>query len=135
MTQEEILEGNKLIAEFMGAKPCKNYWREDALEHEDWEHDEWTNTTREYFVTKIHKVSELKYHSSWDWLMPVVEKIEMDCKCDVHIYAHYNWKEPNRCAIYDWKDKEIASKSNDSKIIAVWLAVVEFIKWHNNETR
>jgi len=22
------------------------------------------------------KISDLKYHSSWDWLMPVIEKIE-----------------------------------------------------------
>lgn len=24
----------------------------------------------------VNRLSELKYHSSWDWLMPVVEKIE-----------------------------------------------------------
>ena len=24
----------------------------------------------------VHRLSELKYHTSWDWLIPVVEKIE-----------------------------------------------------------
>jgi len=25
---------------------------------------------------KVERINELQYHSSWDWLMPVVEKIE-----------------------------------------------------------
>lgn len=41
------MENNKLIAEFMGA-----------------------------VGSPMYKPNEMKYHSSWDWLMPVIEKIE-----------------------------------------------------------
>jgi len=53
---------NKLIAEFMGLSHCSEGWitipyhgREEVAEEEI--------------------VDELRYHTSWDWLMPVVEKI------------------------------------------------------------
>jgi|ERR1039457_971527 hypothetical protein len=48
MTEENILEGNYLIAKFCGAIGTENYIRN----------------------------SYNRYHVSWDMLMPVVEKIE-----------------------------------------------------------
>lgn len=68
MTNREILEGNKLIAEFMGFEKNGNIY---------------TNKPRSYpsslFLYKglNNKVMEddLRFHSSWDWLMPVVRKI------------------------------------------------------------
>src|SRR5437870_607544 len=34
---------------------------------------------------KICMVANLKYHTSWDWLMPVVEKIEsLDFQADIY---------------------------------------------------
>ena len=59
MSEQEIIEGNKLIAEFMGYKFI-----------EDW-HQYWRLSDKHLLLE-----NELKYHSSWDWLMPVVEKIE-----------------------------------------------------------
>ena len=64
-----IQENNKLIAEFMGWEIYKNVGREV-----------------EYFVKgqleTHHKVVDnwlsflnMKYHSSWDWLMPCIQKI------------------------------------------------------------
>ena len=28
----------------------------------------------------IYKESEYKYHESWDWLIPIVQKIEEECE-------------------------------------------------------
>lgn len=58
MTENEIMEGNKLIAGFLG-------W-------ESGRYDNLPNTLHKYSgkeEIRLH-VSELQYHSSWDWLMP-----------------------------------------------------------------
>lgn len=67
------------------------------------------------------------WHKSWDWLMPVVEKIEtMD---GIRFII-----EKNRvlvCAIsgdeYYWN----SGTTYDTKLQTTYNAVVEFIKWYN----
>ena len=59
------IEGNKLIAEFMG---LATYQSEHKLGRKN----------KPTFVIKDNKhltIRQVKYHSSWDWLMPVVAKI------------------------------------------------------------
>jgi len=57
-----IIEKNKIIAEFMGLK--KPY---ELPQH---------GTVRPNGSFKTEFLAEqLKYHSSWDWLMPVIKKI------------------------------------------------------------
>ena len=54
------LENNKLIAEFMG-------WVDMGEKvHPNWVHPD---------ESSILFIKNFMYHSSWDWLMPVVEKI------------------------------------------------------------
>lgn len=77
----------------------------------------------------VYPLDKLEYHSSWDWLMPVVEKIEsigaysveID-KYKVRVFHITTWK--NRTVFY-------AETIEKKKIDVVWSAVVEFIKWHN----
>lgn len=107
MTQEQI-EGNKLIAEFMGGK-LKHY-----------------NLSNEPYYQMPNKQQwmpeRLIYYSSWDWLMPVVEKIEkLGLKCEIGIAS---------CVIYSAK-YNVEKVYAETKIKATWLAVVEFIKWYN----
>jgi hypothetical protein len=72
MTKEEITEGNKLIAQFMGYQ----YEIGGGIEPSGW----YTlvpltfsdGFTREYLCREDSKLS---YHKSWDWMMPVVDKI------------------------------------------------------------
>lgn len=61
LTPQEKIEGNKLIAEFMGATPLENdnHWFKGL--------DPYPHPMRE---------TSLEYHTSWDWIMPVVEKIK-----------------------------------------------------------
>ncbi len=62
MTEQEILEGNKLIAEFMG-------WKLSEIRIQKKEH--WyKNPNKETFI----QAENFEYHSSWDWLMPSIKK-------------------------------------------------------------
>ena len=81
------MNNNKLIAEFMG-------------------YDIITEAEKDKFPTVL-TTKDVKYHTSWDWLMPVVEKIEMECEgVPIQLLD---------CSLY-------------SEIGEVYQAVVEFIK-------
>lgn len=104
-------ENNKLIAEFMGAvgSPMYNPIEWDIYitgfldvdaNHENAQH--------------FYKPNEMKYHSSWDWLMPVVE----------------------RCYQCDFEEGgDLHMMLNDAimtiNIKEVYKVVVEFINWYN----
>ncbi len=110
MKQMDIINGNKLIAEFDGKiKDSDSEW--------------WRG-----FDLIIHKKpssheSQLEYHSSWDWIMQVVDKIESLRHPRTFTVKIFN----NHCRIGDFKPVTHCG----SKITAVWLAVIEFINWHN----
>ena len=72
MTTEEVLSGNRLICDFMGVKPKSYipevfYWQDAPFFY-----------VSEHGMEKVMDaiVGYVKYHKSWDWLMPVVEKIK-----------------------------------------------------------
>jgi len=112
------MKGNKLIAEFMGMQHTDIGWydNEEALKLKD-------NT-----------FDKLNYHESWDWLMPVVEKIEEQHGCDftasrrraTRTYDANFMDEVNNYVVYveDCKDRQEAT----------YKAVVEFIKQLNKES-
>ena len=116
-------KGNKLIAEFMipNWELLKSVNYNGEIERENL-----------YIATLMcsNEYNDLKYHTSWSRLMPVVEKIE-----DLGYYTEINKKinGGNYVHISDNSlNKDIAqSYGLSSKINAVWLAVVEFIKWYN----
>lgn len=78
-------------------------------------------------------IEELKYNNSWDWLMPVVEKIENlrldnDLRFGVEIHV-------NGCRIMrSWTTsaiKDFGWHQTGSKIKSTYNAVIQFIKWYN----
>jgi len=118
MTQEEILEGNKLIAEFMGgqSKEKCSPWIRGYISEEE------INFQEEDYPENPHdgscwKFSELKYHSSWDWLIPCINKIYQSNE-------YYKWKDAS-----GQFENEVFI--NTKFIEVTWSAVVEFIKWYN----
>ena len=93
--------------------------------------------------TRYH-VSVLQYHTSWDWLMPVVEKIEkihddFHGYFGVHIYS-------NSCTIQgtnlrtDPENFHPAYMSDpnlicETKIESTWYNILQFIQWYNKTTK
>jgi len=81
----------------------------------------------------------LQYHNNWNWIIVVVEKIEaMTSNSGGHwgVYIHSNC-----CVIQDTKWHQDHSKwywaedYGNTKIEAVWLAVVKWIQWYNNNVK
>jgi hypothetical protein len=103
---QEILSNNALIAEFMGMPESNNGLFSN--------------------VSKTYRPSELKYHESWDWLMPVVEKIESVIPDDSVVTIANN-----DCTIPFLADEFDIEITGTSKIDAVYKAVVLAIKWYN----
>lgn len=62
MTKDEIIEGNKLIAEFMEIPKCGRCSDCGAYQ---------------YSPAVIWYPSEMRYLESWDWLMPVIKKMDI----------------------------------------------------------
>jgi hypothetical protein len=64
-----------------------------------------------------------KFETSWDWLMPVVEKID---QC----YSLVGGLTDDYCARYEKVENAI---TNNYSITEAYQAVVEFIKWYNSQ--
>ena len=112
----EIKENKRLIAKFMGYIDNGDG---EYLIHPDTNYDHSLNDF-DWFL----------YHNSWEWLMPVVEKINTldDYGYSVIIHQHYTEVYKN-----EPKPVVIISTSGDDCIKGVYNAVVEFIKWYNKK--
>lgn len=108
MKNEVITENNILIAEFM------NY-----------EKQTWSYNDAVAYYTPFKENSlfsdKLKFHTDWNWLMQVVEKIFNTCEIT-----------PDELD-YEWGIlfKQIHNSFYYPKIEAVYNACIEFIKWYN----
>ena len=109
---ENIVENNKLIAEFLGySQP----------------HPDYKNTSYWYKKGEAPLVF-LSFHSNWDWLMRVVEKIESlgytvtiaGVMCKVTKVLDLE----NSIVSYVLGDKS-------RKLELIYTTMVEFVKWHN----
>lgn len=116
-----IKDNNKLIAEFMGyKKSIANTWFKDK---------------------KIVQSSSFKYDSDWNWLMEVVERIELlyDGGFDVNILSDgtiiQQFRNSPNSELSDGVEIVRLTSAEigfEKKINHTYMAVVEFIKWYNN---
>lgn len=157
MNKEEIIEGNKIIAQFMGYEyfpfdetkmqtlndvplDQMNGWHRPSLGH--YKIDGW-------YLYRTH--NELRYHRDWNWLMTVLDKIENIADVEISIRG---WrteidgqeKQIKNCIIRvpdrngerdfetgGWEDYLFSIiHGDDTKILATYKCVVEFIKWYND---
>ena len=98
-----IIENNKLIAEFMGFQPTSLGW--------------FDNEEHLINVEKDNTFDDLKFHKDWNWLMEVAEKC-LTVNVDVEPINHY----------FIINDALLTININE-----VYNACVEFIKWYNNK--
>jgi hypothetical protein len=117
---KEILEGNKLIVEFMEIKPTE--WKGMYLISQH--NHTCLEDTPEKALSRFASIT--KYHESWDWLMPVVERIDSRTPYDPCVTIEYNW-----CSIKVPDGRFDIEIIGGSRIEATYKAVLEFIKWYN----
>ena len=91
------MESNRLIAEFMGIKNTNGLVFQDA-------------NTKEFH--------SIKYHTSWDWLMPVIQKCRLNSRCEHN--EDENWD-------------SIYYSLEECDINVTYKAVVDFIKNQKSE--
>lgn len=109
------MKDNKLIAEFMGLPTETMGVKQEVIycmNQDDW-----------YFA------DNLNYHLSWNWLMPVVEKIES-------LGYEFTIVE-NRCKVSNNTDHSVEElfhiETIGSKLDTTYDAVVQFINQYNNK--
>lgn len=105
------IKNNKVIAEFMNPKE---------------------NTES---INYNHK--RLQYHSSWDWLMPVVEKIKKE-----NVYTTENISDTfiifinNSLTVIGGNNGGYYFKSEGKDMLSnTYKTVVKFIKWYNKNNK
>ena len=126
MTKQEILEGNKLIAKFMEIEIKTNFNNLFYYSNQPYYYVD--GKSREEVLDKAS--SYFKYHISWDWLIPVVEKIEIQSK---ELFEAYEDVIINGCGCGISTKDDMISIAATSKIEAVYIACVEYIKWYNSQ--
>jgi hypothetical protein len=108
-------ESNKLLAEFIGLL-------ESSIPNQYW-----TKKSSEGFGRG--QLTELKFHTDWNWLVQIVEKIESN-----NFSIEMNKQEEGDYQCLITKGNNIMfQKFSNIKIEAVYNACVEFIKYYNGK--
>lgn len=135
------MSDNELIAEFMGNLRLYQVLLDPKAEFKTWRHADYKNFTFDEATSELPKIKAegypdaeivfvggtTKFHSSWDWLMPVVEKIAK--------VGYSPFILSDKTAYIE--GKHLSIHTGDSSLEATYKAVVEFIKWYNtlNKTK
>jgi hypothetical protein len=115
-----IEQQNAIIAEFMGYNVIEKPPIKDGV-------IVWSKAIDDSFPDKTLILSNIKYHTSWDWLMLVVERIE-SLGFIFKMYGNeVTFLKKGTFNTRIWNDDFIG----DTKIKAVYNAVIEFIEWYN----
>lgn len=122
MDAEKIYQGNVLIAKFMGWELITPEMRKqpDTWKESYWEqtYDYEGSTGRSVLCSERH----LKYYYSWDHLMPVFHKITKQI-----------YDQPPVTSKEGMYATKLYTMHLNNSIESVWLAVLDYIIWYNEE--
>ena len=109
INEMDIIENNKLIAEFLGFKFNKH--------------------RKAYRIPQMGfafqgKIEDLKFHSSWNWLMKVIDKI-------YNLYKDENFKFYSNLEGVNLYSVIKTSFIEDINIDYTYSTVIEYIEWYN----
>lgn len=121
LNAEELIQDNNniLVAKFMGGhENGQGKWYSIEKRQREGEPD----------YNAYHTKKTLKYNNDWNWLMPVVDKIES-------LGFYVSIMKSNITCCKDGGISPIFSEYNyKDKHKTTYLAVIEFINWYNKQT-
>ena len=136
---KNIEENNRLICDFMGAK---------LIDKKNGEPKMYNTLPISHKIGGLyHSVhpSCLEFHNDWNWLTPVIEKIEtlienvsthssktISGKWYQYTIEFYKYDILKKIYIVQVKSDY---SNNESKISTYYRAVIEFINWYNEQSR
>ncbi len=108
---------NKLIAEFMELEKTKMFFNLKTGNYVKNETDDCEVNATDVFIKNGKPINNLFFHSDWNWLMEVVEKIKnlVDNKQQLYI--------------------DITFGIFNCSLPMTYNACVEFIKWYNQQSK
>lgn len=113
-----IVENNKLLAEFMGFVFTQ---------------DNKANPPK--IIAPYPPIECFKYHTDWNWIMEVVEKIEQSNDI-IEFTIFGDSRKYYQTIIKQYKETEritIVNIECKTKLETVYNACVEFVKWYNKQ--
>lgn len=137
--KQETIDGNRLIAEFMGFKKVQGkFYGGMKDDKENSTFPAWSDTMN-IILDSRNDIPEygLRFHSSWDWLMPIWFKIQYWYTREFGVLT----------SVFEISNTGISIKATHTSafryawpitkrevtIEDIYTAVVEFIKWYNNQ--
>ena len=120
-------ENNKIIAEFMGLNKTKMFFNLKTGNYVKKETADCDIKVVDVYLKNNKPITNFYYHSDWNWLMEVVEKIE-----SLGYYVNITGTYVSIGAIESKTNPIFIEKDSNIKIEAVYNACVEFIKWYNS---
>jgi hypothetical protein len=116
----EIEKSNKMIAEFMNVTSVTP------------ENADGTLGRTMYSPYKIwYSVEELRYHITWDWLMPVIEKISIWKFEDGDYCFPRTFGMQSEEGLFMFRFNRHSIFQSETLIEAAYKAVVDFIEFYN----
>jgi hypothetical protein len=122
MTNEETIQGTKSIADFMGYEKDGVFYSIGVINHLT-------------FNNRKHHEEQLCFHLSWDWIMPVIRKINgLGKEYQLAIFKNYV-----SCTVekggkfykdFSFSHAEYITGEQDD-ITAAFKLVVRFVEWYN----
>lgn len=122
LNQEDIIKGNKIIAEFMGGIVVE---KTPIYEVYDMGKNRFQNQT-------FWNAKSLKYHKSMDWLIPVIEEIEHTFVIGTKNGSQYKvCIDGYQCEIY-FNNTILFMENKAPKVLSTWSCIVQFIEYYNS---
>ncbi len=125
MENKKRMEGNRLIAEFMGAVFDEHGKIEDDC------YPKKIPRRMDMFGNDIDQF--LEYEIAWDFLMPVVEKVAIDY--EVTMSSVGMWVTYIDRMDSDMTDNRLAEMGGMTAIENTWEAIVQLMKWRKKQPK